>query len=84
MRPGAFQVQQAMTNSSRQTSAQARARFVITLEGAVGDEGPHLRTLRFILKRLLREQSLRCVGVTEVRLDPRDDVDSDGGAHGQA
>jgi hypothetical protein len=64
---------------------KTKVQYVVTLEGAAtGAEGPHLRTLRFILKRLLREQSLRCVGVTEVRLDPRDDVDSDGGAHGQA
>ena len=62
--------------------ATARIRFVVVLEGAAGDEGPHLRTLRFVLKHLLRSRSLRCTSVTEVRLDPRDVRRADDGDGG--
>jgi hypothetical protein len=54
----------------------ARTRFVLMLEGEAGADTAHVRTLRYLLKKLLRSHSLRC---TEVRqLDHRDGV-RDGG-----
>jgi hypothetical protein len=61
----------------------ARTRFIVTLEGTAGDDAnrQHIRTLRLLLKRLLRAHSLRCVEARQV-----DDVDpfhrnDDGGEH---
>jgi hypothetical protein len=59
--------------SPLQAAADARTRFVVVLEGAAGADTAHARTLRYLLKYLLRSRSLRC---TEVRQVDRDD---DGG-----
>jgi len=51
----------------------ARTPFVVVLEGAAGaDDGARLRTLRFLLKHLLRGRGLRCVDARE--LNHRDGV----------
>jgi hypothetical protein len=58
----------------RALGGTARTRFLVVLQGGAGADSAHVRTLRFILKKLLRSHSLRC---TEVRQLDRDD---DGGA----
>ena len=65
----------------------ARTRFVVVLEGAAAADAAHARSLKFLLKRLLRSHSLRCVDCVEARqvvVDHRDGVhgradDGDGG-----
>ena len=61
---------------------EPKVQYVVTLEGAAGADTAHARTLKFVLKRLLRSHSLRCVYARQ--LDHRDGVrgradDGDGG-----
>src|SRR5262245_46373094 len=52
---------------------KTQSRFLVVLQGAAGgDDGAHLRTLRFLLKYLLRSRSLRCVELRQL------DCDNDG------
>jgi hypothetical protein len=51
---------------------KAQVQYVVTLQGSAGAGTAHARTLKFVLKRLLRSHSLRCVDARQ--LDPRDDV----------
>ena len=53
------------------TERKPKAQYVLTLEGPAGVDDAHIRTLRSLLKRLLRSHSLRCVEVRQV--DCRDD-----------
>jgi hypothetical protein len=64
------------------TARKTRVRYVVTFEGAA--EGPHLRALRFVLKRLLRSHRLQCTDARQ--LNPRDDVPgrADDGDDGEA
>lgn len=50
----------------RAAAADARTRFVVTLEGAAGADIAHTHTLRYLLKYLLRSRSLRCVELRQV------------------
>jgi hypothetical protein len=43
------------------TPSPARTRFVITLEGAIDNDAANIRTLRLLLKHLLRMSGLRCI-----------------------
>jgi hypothetical protein len=43
---------------------EPKVRFAITLEGKRADENIH--TLKFLLKRLLRSRSLKCVDAREI------------------
>ena len=44
-----------------------KVRFTITLEGKRDNENANVHTLKFILKRLLRARSLKCVDARETR-----------------
>ena len=54
------------------TAREPKVQYVVTLEGAAGADTAHARTLKFVLKRLLRSHSLRCVDARQ--LDHRDGV----------
>jgi hypothetical protein len=61
---------------------EPKVQYMVVLEGAAGADVAHIRTLRFLLKYLLRSRSLRCTKVRQ--LDHRDGVcgradDGDGG-----
>ena len=43
-----------------------KVRFTITLEGKRDNERAHMHALKFILKRLLRLRSLKCVDAREI------------------
>jgi hypothetical protein len=45
---------------------QPKVRFTLTLEGDRGNETAHLRTLRHLLKFLLRARSLKCLDAREM------------------
>jgi hypothetical protein len=55
------------------TGREPKIQYVVTLEGAAGADTAHVRTLKFLLKRLLRSRSLRCIEARQ--LDHRDDDD---------
>jgi hypothetical protein len=48
------------------TAREPKVRFVLTLEGASGANDAHVRTLRHLLKFLLRGRNLRCVDARQV------------------
>ena len=41
-------------------------RFALTLEGKRDNESANIHTLKFLLKRLLRSRSLKCVDAREI------------------
>jgi len=47
-------------------AADARTRFLVVLEGEAGARTAHVHTLRYLLKRVLRSHSLRCVELRQV------------------
>jgi hypothetical protein len=47
------------------TRRAPRRTFVVRLKGEHDNENAHVRTLKFLLKYLLRARSLRCVEVRE-------------------
>jgi hypothetical protein len=53
-----------MTNSIPPPPAQVC--FVVTLKGAAGGDSANTRALRFLLKSVLRDRSLRCTDVRQV------------------
>jgi hypothetical protein len=53
------------------TPPPTQPRFLVVLQGTAGADSAHVRTLRFLLKYLLRSRSLRCIEVRQ--LDHRAD-----------
>jgi hypothetical protein len=45
-----------------------KVRFTVTLEGKRADENANIHSLRFLLKRLLRSRSLKCVDAREINI----------------
>ena len=60
---------------------EPKVQYVVTLEGAAGADTAHARTLKFVLKRLLRSHSLRCVDARQIghRADDAEAALSTGG-----
>jgi hypothetical protein len=56
----------AQSPLSLAADAKERTRFVVVLEGEAGADTAHIRTLRFLLKYLLRSRSLRCIEARQV------------------
>ena len=48
------------------TERKPKAQYVLTLEGPAGVDDAHIRTLRSLLKRLLRSHSLRCTEIQQI------------------
>ena len=50
---------------------EPKVQYVLTLEATAGADDAHIRTLRLLLKRLLRTHSLRCTKIQQINC--RDD-----------
>jgi hypothetical protein len=48
------------------SDSEPKVRFAITLEGKRDNENAHIHTLKFLIKRLLRSRSLKCVDARQI------------------
>jgi hypothetical protein len=48
---------------------EPKVRFAITLEGKRANESANIHALKFLLKRLLRARSLKCVDAREINTE---------------
>jgi len=60
---------EAEESHAMNTPREPRRVFVLRLEGRADNENAHVRTLKFILKHLLRARSLKCIDAREIHAE---------------